>query len=923
MEEDRRPPDETSPPALRTHRRFLAPEVVQTSAMDCGPAALKCLLQGFGVSVSYGRLREACQTAVDGTSIDTLETVARLLGLDAEQILLPVEHVAARQADALPAIALTRLPSGMTHFVVLWRRVGPFMQVMDPARGRRWTRTSTFLGELLVHALPVDAEAFRTFATDRAFTEALRGRFRRLVGRRRAAWFDALVSGAATGTAWQPMARLDAVTRAAEALVQAATIRRGRESERVVQALLAAPDVEFDELILTPQGCGQPTTAGADGQAQVMVRGAVLVRVVGRRARDAAEGLTDDGLPPELSAARDEKPTSLTRTLTSLWSARAWKVARALPLLALLPALATIAEVLLTRPLLALGVPVADAPLATAAARAATVTGFVALCAVALAAFAFELPLALAAGALGRKLDQGLRRAFLRKLPRLGDRYFSSRPISDMAERAHLLHRVRLLPGLATQVARCLFELTLMTAATAWIFPRGAPLAGAMLGFCCLVPWLAMPALAERDLRFRTHSGSLMRFYLDGLLGLSAIRTHGAERSVAREHDARLVEWRRAGRATMRAALAIETLVMLVSALGAGTLVLRDLGSPVAPAAGMGTALLLLFFTLGLPAEAARLMALWRQLPDHRNVTLRLIEPLGAPDEDVAQASASPPPRAPASTRACAIEFDAVSVDAAGQRLLSEISMRIPAAAHVAVVGASGAGKSTLVGLLLGFHRPVTGSVRIDGHDLHAEPACLTSLRAGTIWIEPGVQLWNRSLRDNVGYGAQVAPTQDQTAAALADAELTELVSRLPNGVETLLGESGGLLSGGEGQRVRLARELIRVVHPRLVLLDEAFRGLDRDTRRRLLARVRERFADATLLAVSHDIEQTLDFPRVLVINGGHIVEDGAPRELAQASQSHYRILLDAEARVRAQRWSTSRWRHLTVGGGRVRADGE
>jgi ABC-type bacteriocin/lantibiotic exporter with double-glycine peptidase domain len=74
---------------MRGGRRWVVPEVVQTSAMDCGPAALKCILEGFGIPVSYGRLREACQTYVDGTSIDTMEEVAVQLGLDAEQIMLP------------------------------------------------------------------------------------------------------------------------------------------------------------------------------------------------------------------------------------------------------------------------------------------------------------------------------------------------------------------------------------------------------------------------------------------------------------------------------------------------------------------------------------------------------------------------------------------------------------------------------------------------------------------------------------------------------------------------------------------------------------------------------------------------------------------------------------------------------------------
>ncbi|MDX1438175.1 MAG: cysteine peptidase family C39 domain-containing protein, partial [Anaerolineales bacterium] len=74
-------------------QRFLAHEVVQTSAMDCGPAALKSILEGFGIPVSYGRLREACQTDVDGTSINTLEDIANQLGLQAEQIMLPPDHL--------------------------------------------------------------------------------------------------------------------------------------------------------------------------------------------------------------------------------------------------------------------------------------------------------------------------------------------------------------------------------------------------------------------------------------------------------------------------------------------------------------------------------------------------------------------------------------------------------------------------------------------------------------------------------------------------------------------------------------------------------------------------------------------------------------------------------------------------------------
>src|SRR5262249_9005142 len=103
------------PPRVRAHddaeraravRPWLVPEVIQTSQMDCGPASLKSLLEGLGIQVSYGRLREACQTDVDGTSIDTLEELARRLGVDAEQVVIPFEHVFLEKEPMLPAIAV-------------------------------------------------------------------------------------------------------------------------------------------------------------------------------------------------------------------------------------------------------------------------------------------------------------------------------------------------------------------------------------------------------------------------------------------------------------------------------------------------------------------------------------------------------------------------------------------------------------------------------------------------------------------------------------------------------------------------------------------------------------------------------------------------------------------------------------------------
>jgi ATP-binding cassette subfamily B protein len=134
--------------------------------------------------------------------------------------------------------------------------------------------------------------------------------------------------------------------------------------------------------------------------------------------------------------------------------------------------------------------------------------------------------------------------------------------------------------------------------------------------------------------------------------------------------------------------------------------------------------------------------------------------------------------------------------------------------------------------------------------------------------------------------------------------------------LQTSLGEGGGLLSGGEGQRVRLGRALLPE-GMRLALLDEPFRGLDRSRRVDLLATARAHWADATLLCATHDIAETRQFDRVLVIEHGRIVADGDPVVLA-GQPGRYRDLLRADAALVDTAWGASRWRRLQVSGGKA-----
>jgi len=297
-----------------------------------------------------------------------------------------------------------------------------------------------------------------------------------------------------------------------------------------------------------------------------------------------------------------------------------------------------------------------------------------------------------------------------------------------------------------------------------------------------------------------------------------------------------------------------------------------------------------------------------RQYPFYRNHTLRLLDPLGAPEEAASDAGALS--RVETGGVSPAIHFSAVSVKAGGHEILHDIEVDIASGSHVAIVGQSGAGKSSLIGLLLGWTKPASGEVLVDGTALDC-----TALRRRTAWVDPTVQVWNRSLLSNLSYGSH--PSGAAIGQAVDAALLRGVLERLPEGMQTPLGEGGALLSGGEGQRVRLARAMLRD-GVRLVILDEPFRGLDRETRRELLRRAREYWRGCTLLCITHDLEETQSFDRVLVVENGTVIEDGEPAELLGAEESRYACLMEAEAKTRTLLWSSRSWRRIHVANGRA-----
>jgi ABC-type bacteriocin/lantibiotic exporter with double-glycine peptidase domain len=848
---------------MKTNARFFVPEVVQTSNMDCGPAALKCLLEGFGITVNYGRLREACQTDVDGTSIDTMEEVANQLGIEAEQIMLPADHVLLEEARALPAIAVVVLPNGITHFVVVWRRHGRFVQLMDPATGRRWTERAQFLNDLYIHKMTVSAEEWRAYAASDDFLGPLR---RRMAG---IGISETLLRSVATDAGWQKIASLDAGVRLLQSLVTSRAIDAGAQASQVLQSFLENEDAIPEHYWSVRPG---------DDQSQLQLRGAILVRTLGKTSR------SEQPTSPELLAALSQPPARPGRELLRLLSKDGLFTPAAIAAALALASGAVIIEAMLFRGLLGL-----------TGERLGAISALIVF---SLALLLLEIPLSGSLLRLGRRLEVRLRLAFLRKIPRLGDRYFQSRLKSDMAERSHSIHLIRRLPELGGQLLRYIFETVFTTAGIIWIDPASAPIAVLAALAAVAVPLLSQPLLMERDLRLRTHAGALSHFYLDALLGLVAIHTHGAQPAVRREHESLLTEWARAGLNLQRAVISLEAVQFLT---GFG-LAVWLLASHLGRAGESGGVLLLVYWALNLPALGQEVALIAWQYPSYRNVTLRLLEPLGALDTVRESNRITVPVTGPVP-----LVFENVVVTAAGHTILQDINLAIQPGEHVAIVGRSGAGKSSLVGLLLGWYRPANGRILVDGQEL--DESLVERLRPHIAWVDPAVQLWNKSLRENLQYGlSSGAPVEK----AIEAAELQRVMERLPAGLDTALGEGGGLVSGGEGQRVRLARAMLRP-DVRLVILDEPFRGLDFEQRGVLLSRAREHWKDATLLSISHNIAETMSFERVLVIDEGRVVEDGDPRQLALDENSRFYAMLQAEHAVSEGLWSSAEWRHLKL----------
>ncbi|MEU1186437.1 ABC transporter ATP-binding protein [Streptomyces sp. NPDC005859] len=211
-----------------------------------------------------------------------------------------------------------------------------------------------------------------------------------------------------------------------------------------------------------------------------------------------------------------------------------------------------------------------------------------------------------------------------------------------------------------------------------------------------------------------------------------------------------------------------------------------------------------------------------------------------------------------------------------GSPAVRDFTLSVTPGETVALVGASGAGKSTVLGLVIGFIRPTSGRVLLDGTDMNSLD--LRTYRRFVSVVPQESILFDGTIRENVAYGMEDEADEETVRAALRDANALEFVDRLPNGLHTLVGERGARLSGGQKQRLAIARALIR--DPKVLVLDEATSALDTRSEALVQQALARLLRGRTTFVVAHRLSTVRGADRIVVMGEGRILETGTHDEL-------------------------------------------
>ncbi|OZA49895.1 MAG: metal ABC transporter permease [Hydrogenophilales bacterium 17-61-76] len=357
-----------------------------------------------------------------------------------------------------------------------------------------------------------------------------------------------------------------------------------------------------------------------------------------------------------------------------------------------------------------------------------------------------------------------------------------------------------------------------------------------------------------------------------GVLTLVTLAAYiGFTVTITTRYDSSLIEWEAMALKSQRSLGYLNAAQAGVIAIGVTLMVLRAADGVVHGTLTLGDLVMVNAFLLQMFQPLSFLGVMYRQIKESITDVERMFALLNRPRE----VEDAPDARA-LDVVAGKVKFEQVNFAYNPDRpILHDVSFTIPAGKTVAAVGSSGAGKSTLARLLFRFYDVGSGSITIDGQDIRR--VTQDSLRAAIGVVPQDTVLFNDSIYYNIAYGRPDATREEVIEAARA-AHILHFIEGLPQGWDSIVGERGLKLSGGEKQRVAIARTLLK--NPAILILDEATSALDTKTEKAIQGELLEIAKSRTSLIIAHRLSTVVEADEILVMEGGYIVERGRHPEL-------------------------------------------
>ncbi|MEJ7686955.1 MAG: type I secretion system permease/ATPase [Variovorax sp.] len=484
------------------------------------------------------------------------------------------------------------------------------------------------------------------------------------------------------------------------------------------------------------------------------------------------------------------------------------------------------------------------------------------------------------------RVDVELGSKLFRHLLHLPLSYFESRRGGETVARVRELENARaFLTGQALTSWLDLFFAAVFLAVMFYYSATLTLIVLAALPVFFLASWIVTPLLRDRLEDKFSQGAENQTFLVETVTSMETLKSHAVEASWQREWEHRLGGYVRAAFDAGQLGQATNQFIGLVSKTLVVVLLYFGARQVIDGALTVGALIAFNMLASRVNAPILKLASLWQDFTQMKVSIRRLADIMDAPAEPAFRPGRSTPP-----VVLGRVTFEHVSFRYAPAlpEVLSELNMEIEAGEIVGVTGMSGAGKTTLMRLVQRLYTPERGRILLDGMDLHLADTGWLRRQIGVVGQD--TLLFNRSVRDNIALGD---PTLSMAAvmesARLAGAD--EFILELPDGYDTMIGERGTKLSGGQRARIAIARAL--ATNPRLLLLDEATAALDYESERAVHDNMAQICRGRTVMIVAHRLSTLRLASRVLVLDRGRLVETGSHAELMRRD-GRYRALYRA-----------------------------